>query len=231
MSLSWAYEHGLEVEDDEPRTAARPPPQARTVAPRGVSSALTTTSKAASQTSTASVVALTPSCMVLPPGTRFSCLTQAEMADRRMKGLCFNCLEKFSKEHLRHCTMKGIYLLELNESAAVDEGYIDDGVEISLYALIGVNEGGTMHLEVVIGTTVLRSLIDSSSTHSFLAESTAVCLGRPTSLPGFSVNVANGDRVPSVGICEGVRVRIGQEEFNIDFYITPHDGYEVVLGC
>lgn len=125
MSLARAYERRLEIEDDEPHTAAHPPSPAQTAMPRGVSSALTTASKAASQTSTA---ALTLSRTTPPLGTHFSRLTQAEMANRRMKWLCFKCPEKFSKEHLQHCTMKDIYLLELDESTAVDEGYTDDGV-------------------------------------------------------------------------------------------------------
>jgi hypothetical protein len=36
-----------------------------------------------------------------PPGTRLSRLTPEEMARRREEGLCFNCLEKFSQEHLK----------------------------------------------------------------------------------------------------------------------------------
>jgi len=40
------------------------------------------------------------------------------MADRRAKGLCFNCPEKFSQEHLKIFPMKGIYLIELADEEA-----------------------------------------------------------------------------------------------------------------
>jgi hypothetical protein len=77
----------------------------------------------------------------LPPGSQFRRLTQAEMIDRRVQGLCFNCPEKFSREHAKTCTMKGIYLLELDTIVPFgDEGgesYAED-VEISLHALIWV---------------------------------------------------------------------------------------------
>jgi hypothetical protein len=50
----------------------------------------------------------------IPPGSQFQRLTQAEMTDRRAQGLCFNFPKKFSCEHAKTCTMKGIYLLELD---------------------------------------------------------------------------------------------------------------------
>jgi hypothetical protein len=31
-----------------------------------------------------------------------------------MDGLCFNCPEKFSREHARQCSMKGIFWMELD---------------------------------------------------------------------------------------------------------------------
>uniref|UniRef100_A0A0A8ZXJ2 Reverse transcriptase domain-containing protein n=1 Tax=Arundo donax TaxID=35708 RepID=A0A0A8ZXJ2_ARUDO len=154
------------------------------------------------------------------------------MAERRMQGLYFNCPEKFSKKHLKTCTMKGIYLLELADDAAVDEGYTDDGVQVSLYALTGVKTGRTMHLAATMGATVLRALVDSGSTYSFLATDTAARLGLPIAArPGLHVGVANGEWVLCIGICEHARVRIGAEDFDIDFYIIPLNGYEMVLGC
>jgi hypothetical protein len=45
---------------------------------------------------------------------RFKHLTAAEMAAKRVRGECYNCTEKFSKEHLEVCPVKGIFLLELD---------------------------------------------------------------------------------------------------------------------
>lgn len=47
------------------------------------------------------------------PRSRFWYLSIEEMADRRAKGLCYNFSEKCHHEH--QCSMKGIYLLELDE--------------------------------------------------------------------------------------------------------------------
>ena len=78
-------------------------------------------------------------------GARFMCLTQADMAERRMQGLCFNCPEKFSREHMRQCTMKGIYLMEIDDEATTDDDISDIDVEISLHAFTGIKTGYTMH--------------------------------------------------------------------------------------
>jgi hypothetical protein len=71
------------------------------------------------------------------PVSRFRRLTQAEMIDRCAQGLCFNRPEKFSREHAKTCTMKGIYLLELDTIVhSGEEGVVDSG---STYCFIATN--------------------------------------------------------------------------------------------
>ncbi|CAN6338741.1 unnamed protein product [Urochloa humidicola] len=63
-----------------------------------------TTAMSSTSTTPAAPIKVAP-----PPGVR---LTPEEMDQRRVDGLCFNCPEKlFSREHLKQCTMKGIYFL------------------------------------------------------------------------------------------------------------------------
>jgi hypothetical protein len=37
----------------------------------------------------------------------------AKMPVKRKKGECYNCTEQFSREHLKVCPMKGVFLLEM----------------------------------------------------------------------------------------------------------------------
>jgi uncharacterized 2Fe-2S/4Fe-4S cluster protein (DUF4445 family) len=37
------------------------------------------------------------------------------MTLHRLDGLCYNCPEKFSREHVKQCTMKVIYFHELDD--------------------------------------------------------------------------------------------------------------------
>jgi hypothetical protein len=53
---------------------------------------------------------------------------------------------------------------------------------------------------------------------------------QPSPRPGLNVAVANGDRVASDGVCSNTHIVIGTEEFIIDLYVIPLDGYDMVLG-
>jgi len=45
----------------------------------------------------------------LPTDGHFKRLSPEEMGQCRLEGLCFNCPKKFSKEHAKVCSGKGIY--------------------------------------------------------------------------------------------------------------------------
>jgi hypothetical protein len=156
------------------------------------------------------------------------------MAKRREEGHCFNCPAKFSREHLKECTMRGIYPLEVVGETTVDDEDIasDDGIQISLNALTGISSSMTMHLDVNIAGARPCALVDSGSTHCFIATTTARRLGlSPLPRSGMSVGVANGKRVACAGIFTDTPVRIGNELSNMDVYIIPLEGHEAVLGC
>lgn len=183
-----------------------------------------------SMSSSAAIVASKSPTRPGTTGTRFRRLSAAEMAERREKGLCFNCPEKFSKDHHRQCSMKGIYLLEMDEGED-DDSINDDTVTISLHALTGIRTSKTMRLAVIIGGVTMSALVDSGSTHTFVATEAARRLGlSPTTKSGLNVMVANGDQVTSSGICSGIPIKIDSEDFITDCYVIPLVGYNVVLG-
>lgn len=154
------------------------------------------------------------------------------MARRRLDGLCFNCPEKFSRDHAKQCTMRGIYFLEMDTDDAASEQDSEEDMSISMHALAGIRMGKTLNLAASIGDTNLMALIDSGYTHCFLAESTALRIGLvPEPRPGLTVGVANGECVPATGVCKAVPITIGAETFHVDVYIILLDGYELVLGC
>jgi hypothetical protein len=89
------------------------------------------------------------------------------MVQRRDAGLCYNYLAKYSKEHIRECSMKGIYPLEVPDNAPVDDtSDTDDTPRVSLNAITGISSPMTMHLGVDLADTPVRALVDSGSTHS-----------------------------------------------------------------
>jgi hypothetical protein len=65
---------------------------------------------------------------------------------------------------------------------------------------------------MVLASSATTALVNSSSTHSFIADTTARCLGlvlEPRS--GLTDGVANGDRVASTGVCKRVQICIDRE--------------------
>jgi hypothetical protein len=60
-----------------------------------------------------------------PTAPRLKQLTAVEMTTKRERDECYNCLEKFSREHIKVCPMKGIYLLQMTEDDASHEEEAD----------------------------------------------------------------------------------------------------------
>jgi len=229
MALACAFERRQAAPTELPAAGSRLPsrpsqrastPPSKTPPPTGVSGSTPASSGAPTKPATT-------------PDRRFKRLSPEEMAQCRLDGLCFNCPEKFSRDHLKHCTGKGIYLLELSpddDSPAGSES--DDDLQISVAAITGIQANATLQLVAHIRDAPATALVDSSSTHSFIDESLAHCLGLiPGPRPGLSVGVANGDRVASSGLCKAVRLVIDKEEFTVDLFVIPLGGLGIVLGC
>jgi hypothetical protein len=95
-----------------------------------------------------------------------------------------------------------------------------------------MSTGQTMRLGVAMRNQTLVALVDSESTHCFMAEHVARHLElRPVPTAGMTVGVANAERLPCVGVCPALSFSIHGEVFCMDFFVIALDGYEVVLGC
>jgi hypothetical protein len=157
-------------------------------------------------------------------------LTPEEMAVKQEHGECYNYTEKFSHEHLKVCPMKGIYLLQKDDVPG-EAAEIGEDPLISLNAITGLTAADTMQLDIRVADEPLRALIDSGSTHSFISVAAASRLHLDIlPRPDLGVKVANGDRVVTAGVCHATHVFIDTEEFIIDLFVIPLDGYNVVLG-
>lgn len=100
------------------------------------------------------------------------------MAERRAKGLCYNYDEQFISGH--YC--KRLFWLEVLSPEEQDDAVEEPAEpEIFLHALTGFKNGQTMQIKVSIVATQLGLII--------------------TQRNGLQVIVANGERVPSPGMC------------------------------
>jgi hypothetical protein len=104
--------------------------------------------------------------------------------------------------------------------------------QISLNAITGISAVETMKLSNWLGTDTdtVMALVDSGSTHSFISTEAACCLHfEPVFRHGLQVTVSNGDKVASVGVCHNVQFFNDVEAFDMDFFVIPLVGYEMVL--
>lgn len=148
-------------------------------------------------------------------------LSPAEQEERKAKGLCFNCDETWFRGH--RCKHLFCILNVCDEDDPLDaEEEAPDVAEISLNAIAGVSTGKMMKLKIVIADQPLLALIDTGSTHNFINATTVKSLDLATSpRPGMRVAVANGEHLPSSGICKQVLVHHNSDCFMADFYVLP----------
>jgi hypothetical protein len=129
--------------------------------------------------------------------------------------------------------MRGIYYLEVGDGEPDDTAPTseEEDLMISMHVLSGIRTGSTISLATMVAACQFSALIDSGSTHCFIAAKAARHLGlQPVSRPGVTVGVANGDRVPLAGVCKDVVITIGTEEFTVDLHAIDLHDYEIVLG-
>jgi hypothetical protein len=159
--------------------------------------------------------------------------TPAEIAQRRKENKCFHCEELFTPGHKQHC--KQLFIMEViqeDDDGREQELYSDEPT-ISIAALTGIQprRGSTMQVYVTVQGAVLRALLDSRSTHNFVDSEAAARVGiKFSSKAGFSVAVANGDRVASSGSCLDLKINITGEPFIIACYGLSLGSYEMILG-
>ncbi|OMO61303.1 Retrotransposon gag protein [Corchorus olitorius] len=141
-------------------------------------------------------------------------LSPSEIADRRSKGLCFNCDERFQPGH--RC--KKLFWLEVMEDndkeGQVEEHLNLEAAEISIHAITGTQSSQTMEINGTLDGNLLLILIDSGSTHSFLDSELVRRLNlQIEQREEMRVMVANGERVSCEGICYDMPLLMGNSSF------------------
>jgi hypothetical protein len=117
----------------------------------------------------------------------------------------------------------------------LDEGEptIEGKPTISLHVLTSVQpqSGRMMQLSVIINRVRIFALLDSGSTHNFVNCDAAAQAGLELcGRAGLRVAVANGDHIRSPGSCHGLRIDVGGEPFNIDYYGLALGTFDTTLG-
>ncbi|PWA74286.1 hypothetical protein CTI12_AA219250 [Artemisia annua] len=168
---------------------------------------------------------------------------ESERQNRRDKGLCFRCNEKFAPGH--RCRQSTFSLLEIsndNEQLADREVEADkneheerinqqDMAEISFHAILGKTSGTTMKVEGTLEGRKVLILIDSGSTHNFISTSLVKQLGlKVSTVPSFGVQIGNGQIIQCNQICCDLSLVLPGLKITEDYFPFSIGGADLVLG-
>jgi hypothetical protein len=174
--------------------------------------------------------------------------TRAEMAKHQLKGLCYNCDEKYFPGH--KCKEQNIFM-------AISEDILEEDVEtplvsespkptdinppldtpevepiIFLNALTSFSSPQTLKLIGYIKHRKVIIPVYSGSTHNFIHR----CISQETHcyihvVNNFQIMIANGDSMKCGGCCENVRLQIGDYHLKYHMFSIDMGDCDIMLGA
>jgi hypothetical protein len=175
-------------------------------------------------------------------------LTKVEMVERQLKGLCYNCDDKYFTGH--KCKEQNLFMAisediskedvetplvsESHETTDITPPLYPPEVEpvISLNALTGFFAPQTLKLIGYIKHRKVIILVDSGSTHNFIhrriAQETHCYIHV---INNFQIMIANGGSMKCGGHCENVRLQIGDYHLKSHMFVIDMGGCDIVLGA
>jgi hypothetical protein len=175
-------------------------------------------------------------------------LTRDEMAERQLKGLCYNCDEKYFSGH--KCKEKNIFMAISEEIFEEDEEtpFMSESPKstditppsdppevepiISLNALTGFSAPQTLKLISYIKNWKVIILVDSGNTHNFIhrhnAQETHFYIHV---VNNFQIMIANGGSMKCGGCCENLCLQIGDYHLKSHMFSIDMGGCDIVLGA
>jgi hypothetical protein len=162
-----------------------------------------------------------------------------QMSERRKKGLCYNCDERWSSDH--RCKDRKLYVMEEVEDEEAELVEIEEEeveaeleetkAEITLCALLGNTSPSTMRVIAIVNGQTTVVLLDTGSTHNFMDETLAKTLKLPIDgESNFGVRVANGQVIRTLGECKEVKFKMQGLHLKLTFNLLELGGYGIVLG-
>jgi hypothetical protein len=175
-------------------------------------------------------------------------LTRDEMVEYQLKGLCYNCDEKYFPGH--KCKEQNLFMAiskdiseedvettlvsESPESTDITPPSNPPEVEtiISLNALTSFSTPQTLKVIGCIKDQKVIILVDSGNTHNFIHR----CIAQETRyyihvVNNFQIIISNGGSMKCGGRCENVRLQIGDYDLKYHMFAIDMGFCDIVLGA
>ncbi|GJS00938.1 putative nucleotidyltransferase, ribonuclease H [Tanacetum coccineum] len=163
-------------------------------------------------------------------------LSRKELENKRARGECFWCTEKFVPGHKCTRNQNQVYIIEMEDEddLGADETETENEEkehQISIHALTGLPSYSTMRVQGSMGNRQLHILIDSGSTHNFLDCRLAKklqCEVQDISL--INVRVANGKKLSCTQRCLDFQWSMQGHWFTTEVLLLELESYDMILG-
>ena len=176
--------------------------------------------------------------------TPFKRLTDREMQEKRERGLCFRCDERFSPGHrCKQKTPQVLWVTDDEEEDGIDPPLPDEaagGVELAdgpttavlcISSMVGFCPPHSMKVCGKIKAREVIVLINSGASHNFISEHIMSELQlRCDPIQKFGVQMGNGDEVKTSRVCRGLCLQLAEIEVMADFFPLKLGTSNVVLG-
>ncbi|KAI3457160.1 hypothetical protein Pfo_013823 [Paulownia fortunei] len=181
-----------------------------------------------------------------PPIIPFRRLSPQEIDDKRAKGLCFYCDEKFTRDH-QCAKKKQLYIMEIHdkENEKTEMSGEDEDLEhveflqtgdgnvnshISMHAMIRIHDFRIMRITGAFKGKIVHILIDTKSIRNFLDLHTAQRLGcKLEKTKPFLVAVVDGNKIYSSYVCKNFTWRMQGVQFTTGTLILTLGGCDMAL--
>ncbi|KAL6286677.1 hypothetical protein ACE6H2_011067 [Prunus campanulata] len=177
------------------------------------------------------------------PQTPARRLTQADAQDRRARGLCFNCDEKYKLGH--RCVAPVVALIE---AATLEEDPLefhdcpqtpdDPGYTpladpcFTIHSLTGALFPQTMRLQGMVHNAPIHIFVDSGATFNFLHPTLARKLALPVDTSSVQhLYTASGEHLSTQGAVHDLSVQIQGYTLSSSFKLLPVAGCDLLLGA
>ena len=163
-------------------------------------------------------------------------LSRKELENKRAKGECFWCTEKFVPGHKCARNQNQVYIIEMEDEddPGADETETEDAEkehQISIHALTGLPSYSTMRVQGSMGNRQLHILIDSGSTHNFLDCRLAKKLQcEVQDISPIIVRVANGKKLSCTQRCPDFQWSMQGHWFTTEVLLLELESYDMILG-
>ncbi|KAM6589963.1 hypothetical protein CsatA_012568 [Cannabis sativa] len=177
--------------------------------------------------------------------TSFKRFTEAELREKKERGVCFKCDGRWFRGH--ECKEAELVVVVVQDEAQEEppDDFIAEmvglppmgsateaqTVEVSLHSVVGLTPPKTMKmLGSILGHDVVV-LVDSRATHNFVTLDLATKLALPiTSTEAYGVQLGSGQAIKGTGVCRGVPLTLQSINIVDDFLPLPLGNTDVILG-